>query len=170
MELLALSVKVVFVVTPHLFPLVAYILSVICRIQNGLRMWNSHHIVVKSSINLRRHCLVAAEGGFLVWGILSGWASLWGAGKGERIHKGVWAGTWLLSEFEYVKRWCWNHLKLVDCDCSFLLYSSCTYRPYIPCHFPSVLCQTDSVASGRNSVEITSHAAKVSADNMVPWK
>lgn len=146
MELLALSVKVVFVVTPHLFPVVAYILSVICSIQNGLRMWNSHHIVVKSSINLWRHYLIAAEGGILVAGVLWGWTSLWGvdpcgAGRGERILKGVWPGTWLLSEFEYVKRQCWNPLKLVDkwlfLFALFFLYIS----PYISCHFPLALHQ-----------------------------
>jgi len=38
MELLALSVKVVFVVAPHLFPVVVYILAVVCSIQNGLRI------------------------------------------------------------------------------------------------------------------------------------
>lgn len=144
MELLALSVKVVFVVPPHLFPVVAYILSVICSIQNGLRMWNSHHIVVKSSINLWRHCLVAAEGGFLVCGILWECISLWGAGEGEEIRKGAWAGTWLLSEFQYVKRWCWNPLKLVDkwlflFSLFFLCVSSLHPLPLPFCHTPDCL-------------------------------
>lgn len=127
-----------YTTSPHLFPVVACILSVICSIQDGLRMWNLHHIVVKSSINLWRHCLTAAEGGFLVCGILWEWGSLWGAdpcgaGERERIQRGIWPGTWLLSEFvkdDAAIPWNW----LIN-DCSFLLYSSRTYHSDIPCHF-----------------------------------
>lgn len=63
MELLTLSVKVVFVVMPHLFPVVVYILTVVCSIQN---VKPTPHCGYRS-INHWRHCLTV-EGGFLTGG------------------------------------------------------------------------------------------------------
>lgn len=54
MELLFFSVKVMFVVVPHLFPVLEYILC-------GLQYSEWPHVVVKSNVNHWRHCLIAAE-------------------------------------------------------------------------------------------------------------